>query len=105
MYDQGTITDLGPCPTEFNFDSKPGAGACKVEEDRLILIGGPNKKAFIYDVTANDWEEKAGMVIEKLIAAFSFIFIFYYDSCSTKQRRKVHLSYFCAIFPQSQIMK
>ena len=36
-----------------------------VGEDLIILVGGPNKKTFVYDVAADTWEEKAGKVVDK----------------------------------------
>lgn len=61
LYDRGTVTSLGGLPTEFNYGpTTPDAGACKLDGDHVILIGGHSNKVFVHEVSTNIWVKKKG---------------------------------------------
>ena len=62
LYDQGTISTLSnDCLSQANYVYGPGVGACKLDEDHVILIGGKdNLLFFIHDIPIGSCERKTG---------------------------------------------
>ena len=66
MYNKGSITTLtNDCLSQANYVYGPGVGACRLDEDHVILIGGKtNLLFFIHDVATGLCERKEGWGID-----------------------------------------
>ena len=64
MYNDGSVTTLtNDCLSQANYEYSPGVGACKLDQEHVILIGGKNNLLFfIQDVSTGSCQRKKGTI-------------------------------------------
>ena len=62
IYNQGSISVMeNNCLSQANYESSPGAGACKYNNDQVILLGGNDKRLFlIHEISTSLCQRKEG---------------------------------------------
>lgn len=85
LYDNGIISDIGnDCLVQGNYGHSPAVGACRLDNDQVILVGGKNNPFFfIHDVTSDSCTRMPGKqeTIKKGICHIPFAFLERFGKC------------------------
>ena len=62
IYNKGSVSVLGnDCLSQAQYSPQPSIGACKLDEDNVILVGGKNHTVFlIHEISTGSCEKKRG---------------------------------------------